>query len=135
MTKYNLGDVVTAIRNAVSLKSPVVEIKKTRITKDFARILCREGFIDEVLEFSSPTQKKTIFLLLRIKYTGLARLPRINNINCLSRPSLRLYERYHKIPQILGGLGLIILSTSRGLLTDREANHYKLGGELLVSVV
>ena len=69
-----------------------------------------------------------------MKYRGIHRIPVITNMQLISRPGLRIYTKHKEIPQILGGLGLVILSTSKGLMTDREARNYKLGGEILCSI-
>jgi small subunit ribosomal protein S8 len=80
-------------------------------------------------------QKKLFFPIgLKLKYYGKDKKSAITNLQCVSRPSLRIYVKRKEIPQILGGLGLIIVSTPLGLMTGREARHRKLGGEVLCSI-
>ena len=128
MVKDSFRDILTRIRNAVIIKSPGVEIPKTRLTQNLAKILLQEGLVEEISETN------TIFLFLRLKYQGETQTPVITNLKLISRPGLRVYTNYKEIPQVLGGLGLIILSTSQGVITDRKARTCKLGGEILCSI-
>lgn len=134
MTNDILSEMLTCIRNAVRIKSPGVEVAKTRITSALAKILVQEGLIEEVLETfpSSIAKRKGSFLFLRLKYCGSVSV--ITNLQRLSRPGLRIYMSYKEIPELLGGLGLLVMSTSKGLITDREAKRRKLGGEILCSI-
>lgn len=135
MTNDTLSDMLTRIRNAVRVKSSMVEVPKTRMTSAVAAVLVREGF----LESAQPTTVNGRALLtLRLKYRANSlpqgRLPVLTNLQRLSRPGLRVYAAHQEIPQILGGLGLVILSTPQGVITDREARVRRLGGELLCSI-
>lgn len=134
MANKTLGEILTRIRNAVRVKSVGVEVKRNRITKRLARIILQEGLITEVKETFSPYKKRIPSLFLHLKYSGVQRTSVITNLRQISRPSSRVYVNYKKIPKILGGLGLIILSTSQGLITNREARIRKTGGELVCSI-
>jgi small subunit ribosomal protein S8 len=136
MTKDILSETLTKIRNAVLIKDLGVEVPKTRIIKKLALILLKEGFVEDVSEAVAISKKKKqdYCFFLRLKYQGINRTSVITNIQIVSRPGLRIYTNYKEIPQILGGLGLIILSTSKGLMTDREARSHQLGGEILCSI-
>jgi small subunit ribosomal protein S8 len=136
MTKHITGDIITIIRNAVRVKSFGVEVQKTQITQSFAKILLQEGLIVELSEFVSfsTNKRRRSFLFLRLKYFGKQNTSVITNLKRVSRPSLRIYTSYNDMPKILGGLGLIILSTPRGLMTDRKAVQRKLGGEIICSI-
>jgi small subunit ribosomal protein S8 len=131
MVQDTLCDTFTRIRNAVCIKSSIVEIPKTRTTEALRKIFYREGFIEEISE--SVKFKKKI-LILRLKYKGIRRVPVIIKLQRISRPGLRIYVKYKEIPQVLDKLGLTILSTSKGLMTNHEAIYFKLGGEVLCSI-
>lgn len=136
MTKDIFRETLTSIRNAILVKSFGVEVKKTRITKSLSRILYKEGLIDEVSEQQSWSNNKKYgdCLFLTLKYIGSERIPVIKDLQRVSRPGLRFYTNHKEIPEILGGLGIVILSTSQGLISDREARSRKLGGEILCSI-
>jgi small subunit ribosomal protein S8 len=110
---------------------------KTRITQSFSKILLQEGLIEEIyypLTSTETTKTKRISLLLRLKYSGTKRDSVITGLKRVSRPGLRIFTKHNEIPQIFGGLGVLILSTSKGLITNREATYSKLGGEIIASV-
>lgn len=135
MTNDTLSDMLTRIRNAVRVKSSMVEVPKTRMTSAVAAVLVREGFLESV---QPTTSNDRPVLTLRLKYRANSltqgRVPVLTNLQRLSRPGLRVYASHQEIPQILGGLGLVILSTPQGVITDREARVRRLGGELLCSI-
>jgi small subunit ribosomal protein S8 len=136
MTKDIFRETLTSIRNALLVKRSGVEVEKTRITEALSKILYEEGLIDKVLEHypSSNKKRKDSQLFLFLKYRGSERSSVITNLQIVSRSGLRFYTNYKEIPRIFGGLGLVILSTSQGLITDREARLRKLGGEVLCVV-
>jgi small subunit ribosomal protein S8 len=128
MLNDTISDVLTRIRNAILVKSQNVFVPKTNTVQEICKILLREGFIESVTETNNG------LLELRLKYLGRERKSCITNLKRISKPGLRVYSNSKEIPQILGGLGIIILSTSNGLMTDKEARAKKIGGELLCSV-
>jgi len=136
MTTKTLSEILTCIRNAVKVKRIGVKIKKSRITKELAEIMLQEGLIEGIQDPFIPhtTKKQTPFLFLQLKYSGIQRTPVITNLQQISRPSSRMYTSCKKIPKMFGNFGLIILSTSRGLITDRRAKAHKMGGELVCSI-
>lgn len=127
MTNDTISDMLTRIRNAIRVKSPTVVIPQTRATEAIASILVREGFLEEVTKANRSLE-------LRLKYRGTERQPVLTNLKRISRPGLRVYANHKEIPQILGGLGVVILSTPQGLVTDREARARRIGGELVCSL-
>nr|BBI28662.1 fusion protein of ribosomal protein L5 and ribosomal protein S8 [Dinophyceae sp. MRD-151] len=132
MTKDIFRETLTSIRNALLVKKSGVEVKKTQMTKALSKILCEEGLIDKISEVPySKKTKKDSKLFLSIKYRGSERASVITNLQMASRSGLRFYTNYKEIPIVFGGLGLVILSTSQGLITDREARFRKLGGEVV----
>lgn len=130
MTNDTISDMLTRIRNAIRVKSPTVVIPKTRATASIASILVREGFVEDV---SYPQASNETFEL-RLKYRGTERQAVLTNLKRISRPGLRVYANHKEIPQVLGGLGRILLSTPQGLVTDREARSRRIGGELVCSI-
>ena len=128
MVNDTISHMLTRIRNACLVKSQTVSIPLTRITSHIARILEKEGFI-ESFQISSSGD-----LLLQLKYLGREKKPCITNLRRLSKPGLRVYVNKKEIPRVLGGMGIIILSTSKGIMTDTEARFYGVGGEVLCSI-
>jgi len=128
MSKDSVGDTLTQIRNANLIKSLSTLVPNTRSNYQILRILQKEGFIKSFSVLS------TKHLMLHLKYTGRGQYPILTNMRRISKPGRRIYTSYKEIPSILGGLGIVILSTSQGILTDREARFKGVGGEILCSI-
>jgi len=128
MGRDAIADIITSIRNANMSKNGIVRIVSTNITENIVKILLREGFIENVRKHQE-SNKNFLVSTLRHKRTRKGIYKTI--LKRISRPGLRIYSNYKKIPKILGGMGIVILSTSRGIMTDREARLEKIGGEIL----
>nr|YP_010179324.1 ribosomal protein S8 [Allium changduense]QUV75769.1 ribosomal protein S8 [Allium changduense] len=128
MGRDAIADIITSIRNANMSKNGTVRIVSTNITENIVKILLREGFIENVRKHRE-SNKNFLVSTLRHKRTRKGIYKTI--LKRISRPGLRIYSNYKKIPKILGGMGIVILSTSRGIMTDREARLEKMGGEIL----
>ena len=128
MVNDTISDMLTRIRNANLVKSNTVVIPFTRINKKIGEILQKEGFIEA---FEESNSKELVFLL---KYIGPKKKPCIINLKRISKPGLRIYVNHKEIPKILGGLGILILSTSKGIMTDKKARILHLGGEILCAI-
>lgn len=128
MSNDTLGDVLTQIRNANLSKNFNTLIIHTKMSYQICQILKKEGFIES---FNILPSKQ---LILYLKYKGKHRKPILTNLRRISKPGRRVYTNYKEIPTILGGLGIIILSTSKGILTDRDARFQRVGGEILCSI-
>ena len=128
MTTDTISDMLTRIRNANLAKHQIVQIPSTKITRSIANVLLAEGFIDSFEELKNGLKSS---LLLSLKYKGKERTPFITKITRASRPGLRLYSNAKTMPRILGGFGTAIVSTSKGLMTDKKAREEGIGGELL----
>jgi len=128
MTNDTIADMLTRIRNASIAKHQIVQIPSTKITKAIAGVLLNEGLIESFEELCNGLQGS---LLLSLKYSGTNRQPVIEKIQRISKPGLRVYSSSKKMPRVLGGFGTAIISTSRGLMTDRQARSEGLGGEVL----
>lgn len=133
MGRDTIAEIITSIRNADMDKKRVVHITSTTITENIVKILFREGFIENVRKYQ---EKKKSFLVLTLRHRRNRKRPYRNflNLKRISRPGLRIYSNSQRIPRILGGIGIVILSTSRGIMTDREARLERIGGELLCSI-
>jgi len=133
MFNDTISDVLTRIRNAGMVDSSTVRIPLTRMSQQLCHILEKEGFISS-FQPDEATNDDPSFLTLHLKYSGPERKPCITNLRRISSPGLRIYTNYKDIPKILGGMGIMILSTSQGLMTDREARFRRIGGEILCSI-
>jgi small subunit ribosomal protein S8 len=124
-----IADMLTRIRNAVQARHEVVDIPASRVKVEVAKILKQEGFI---VDFSiSGDDKKT--LTVTLKY-GPNNEKVISGIKRISKPGLRVYAEVDKLPRVLNGLGIAIISTSTGLLTDKDARKKHVGGEVVAYV-
>nr|YP_010314527.1 ribosomal protein S8 [Cissus trifoliata]UNA64092.1 ribosomal protein S8 [Cissus trifoliata] len=130
MGRDTIADIITSIRNADMDRQVTVRIASTNITENIVKILLREGFIENVRKHQESNK---YFLVLTLRHRRKRKGPyrTILNLKRISRPGLRIYSNYRRIPRILGGMGIVILSTSRGIMTDREARLERIGGEIL----
>nr|UEQ12873.1 ribosomal protein S8 [Euphorbia hirta]WEH01300.1 ribosomal protein S8 [Euphorbia hirta] len=130
MGRDPIAEIITSIRNADMNRKGTVRIAATNITENIIKILLREGFIENVRKHQEGNKK---FLVLTLRHRRKKQVPYKTSLNLkrISRPGLRIYSNYQKIPRILGGMGVVILSTSRGIMTDREARLERIGGEIL----
>ena len=132
MVNYAVSDMITRLRNAIRVKKTKVAIISTLVTQSISDILKREGYIEESYQHINEKGQKELHLVL--KYEGKKMRPVLTNLKCLSKPGVRLYSNTKEIPQVLGGLGITIISTSKGILTDYEARKLGVGGELLCMI-
>nr|YP_009753740.1 ribosomal protein S8 [Trichosanthes nervifolia]QIT05351.1 ribosomal protein S8 [Trichosanthes nervifolia] len=130
MGKDTIANIITSIRNADMNRKGMVRIPSTNITENIVKILLREGFIENVRKHRE-SNKDFWVLTLRHRRNRKGPYKTILNLKRISRPGLRIYSNYQRIPRILGGMGIVILSTSGGIMTDREARLQGIGGEIL----
>lgn len=137
MVNDTISDLLTRIRNANLAYKTNVSLSKTKVHEKICQILEQEGFIEKFyLSEAKPNE-----LIVDLKYhkiqsvsgSGVGK-PCITNLKRISKPGLRIYTNSREIPKVLGGMGILILSTSKGLMTDRQARQARLGGEILCSV-
>jgi small subunit ribosomal protein S8 len=119
---------LTRLRNANLAKHQIVEVPATRMTRNIANILLEEGFIQNFEEVGETFNTQ---LLVSLKYKGKTRQPIITALKRVSKPGLRVYANRKELPRVLGGLGIAVISTSQGVMTDNKARHQGLGGEVL----
>jgi len=127
-----IADMLTRIRNANSAQFETVTMPGSKLKEALAAILEREGFIAGYTVASSPGVPGSE-LAITLKYSA-DRTRTIGGIKRISKPGLRIYARADKMPRVLGGIGVAVLSTSHGLMTDKEARQRHLGGEVLCHV-
>ncbi len=123
-----IADMLTRIRNSTLARHQTTEVPSTKVTRSIAKVLQEEGFIAEFSEAGEGIQAN---LVISLKYKGKNRRPIINALQRVSKPGLRVYSNCRELPKVLGGIGIAIISTSSGIMTDRDARRQGVGGEVL----
>jgi len=127
-----IADMLTRIRNANTAMHDTVRMPSSKLKESLAGILAREGYIDG-FDVRPASQGPGAVLEIRMKYAP-DRTRTIAGLRRVSKPGLRIYARADRMPRVLGGMGVAVLSTSQGLMTDREARQRRVGGEVLCYV-
>ncbi len=130
MTNDIIADMLTRIRNANQMKYETVEVLASKMTKGIAEILKQEGYI---ADYKYEENSKGDRITLTLKY-GEKKEHVIVGLKRISKPGLRVYAKADELPRVLNGLGIAIISTSKGLMTDKKARENKLGGEVLAYI-
>nr|YP_009497390.1 ribosomal protein S8 [Biddulphia biddulphiana]AWT40103.1 ribosomal protein S8 [Biddulphia biddulphiana] len=128
MVTDTISDMITRIRNANMVKHQIVQIPSTKMSIAIASILKDEGFIEDFEVYNETFSK---YLLISLKYMGKSRQPVICKIERISKPGLRVYSNSKKLPKVLNNLGIAIISTSKGVMTNVKAKERGIGGEIL----
>ena len=128
MVTDTISDMLTRIRNANMVKHQIVQIPLTKMSLAIAEILKEEGFINDFENYIEDERK---YLLISLKYIGKSRKSVISKIERISKPGLRVYSNSKKLPKVLDNLGIAIISTSRGVMTNLKAKELGIGGEIL----
>lgn len=123
-----IADYLTRLRNAIQANHRVVEIPASNLKKEITKILFQKGYI---LNYKFEEEGPQGSIKIALKYDPVSKLNAIRNLKRVSTPGLRHYVGYRNMPRVLNGLGIAILSTSKGVMTDKEAKEQKLGGEVL----
>lgn len=126
-----IADMLTRIRNSCMARHETTKVPATKMTRSIAQVLKDEGFIAEFEESGEGVKKE---LVISLKYKGKNRQPIINALKRVSKPGLRVYSNSKDLPKVLGGIGIAIISTSSGIMTDRQARSAGVGGEVLCYV-
>ena len=126
-----ISDFLTRIRNGLAAKKRWVDVPSSALKKRIALVLKEEKFLEDFFFIAGDKNKETIRVFLKYDYQGN---PVIDNIKRISRPGLRVYVSAGEAPRVLDGLGISILSTSKGVLSNKKANHLGVGGEILCEV-
>ncbi len=126
-----IADFITRIRNAVKANHRIVQVPASNLKKEMTKILKEKGYI---LDYKFDEDTKQGIIKIALKYHPVTKVPAIRNLTRISKPGLRKYAGIEKMPRVLNGLGIAILSTSKGVMTDKEAKREKVGGEVLCYV-
>jgi small subunit ribosomal protein S8 len=126
-----IGDFLTRIRNAVQAQHRIVEIPASNLKKEMTKILKEKGYI---MDYKFDDDNKQGVIKIALKYHPVTKAAAIQHIARISTPGLRRYAGTDRMPRVLNGLGIAILSTSKGVMTDKEAKENKVGGEVLCYV-
>ena len=130
MTNDPIADMLTRIRNALMAGLPEVDIPRSKIKIEIARILKAEGYIDD---YVIGDQQPVPMITVRLKYFGSRRerRPVITSLQRISKPGRRVYRGARDLPRVMSGIGIAILTTPKGVMTDQEARRQRVGGEVL----
>jgi small subunit ribosomal protein S8 len=126
-----IADMLTRLRNAAAAKHKTVDVKNSNICQGIAKVLKEEGYVDDFTVLDDGTKQGLIRLTIRYTPTGEQVLREIKRI---SKPGCRVYRSVKDFPRVIQGLGIAVLSTSKGVLSDRQARQQNIGGELLATV-
>lgn len=126
-----IADFLTRVRNAVNAKHRIVEVPASNVKKAITKILFEKGYI---LNYKFEEEGPQGTIKIALKYHPVTKQPAIMNIDRVSRPGLRQYADSENLPRVMNGLGIAIISTSRGIMTDKEARNLHIGGEVLCYV-
>ena len=129
MVNDTISDMLTRIRNANQMKYASVAVLNTKMTREIARILKEEGYIND---YSNNEESKMLDLSLKYGENKKERV--ITGLKRISKPGLRVYAKHDELPRVLNGLGIAIVSTSKGIKTDKQARNAGLGGEVLAYI-
>ncbi len=131
MVNDRIADMLTRIRNANQMKYDTVDVLGSKMTVEIARILKEEGYISEYKLTEAPNGNT---LTINLKYTEGKKTRVITGLKRISKSGLRVYAKHDELPKVLNGLGIAIISTSEGIMTDRDARKKNLGGEVLAYI-
>jgi small subunit ribosomal protein S8 len=123
-----IADYLTRLRNAIKAQHRVVDVPASNLKKEITKILFDKGYI---LNFKFVEEGPQGTIKVALKYDPINKVNAIKNLRRVSTPGLRQYAGYKELPRVLNGLGIAILSTSKGVMTDKEARELKIGGEVL----
>lgn len=126
-----IADYLTRLRNAINAKHRVLEVPSSNLKKEITKILMDKGYI---LNYKFVDEGVSGTIKIALKYDAVNKVNAIKNLKRVSTPGLRKYVGYKEMPKVLNGLGIAIVSTSKGVMTDKEARELKVGGEVLCYV-
>ena len=126
-----IADFLTRLRNAIQAKHRVVEVPASNLKKDITKILFDQGYI---LNYKFEEDGPQGSIKIALKYNPQSKVNAIKSLTRVSRPGMRKYTAYREMPRVINGLGIAIISTSKGVMTNKEAAELKIGGEVLCYV-
>ena len=126
-----IADYIVRIKNAIKANHRIVEIPASGLKKEMTKILLEKGYI---LNYKFEDDSKQGIIKIALKYNTISKVPAIKAIERVSKPGLRKYAGHESLPKVINGLGIAIVSTSKGVMTDKEARTQNVGGEVLCFV-
>lgn len=127
-----ISDYLTRLRNAIKAHHRIVEIPASNLKKEITKVLYEKGYILNYKFDDEATAQGVIKVAL--KYNPVSKIPAIRTISRVSKPGLRKYSKANELPRVINGLGIAIISTSKGVMTDKDARQHKVGGEVICYV-
>ncbi len=131
MITDSIGNYLTSIRNAIMAEHKVVRVPSSNMKKEITKVLMDQGFI---LNYKIDEQEKKELLHIALKYNSITKISAIRGIDRISTPGLRKYSSASNLPRVLNGLGIAVISTSKGIMTDKRARKMNIGGEVICHV-
>lgn len=131
MTTDPIADYLTRVRNGIMARHRVVNVPGSKIKREITRILFEKGYI---LNFKFEEDEKQGNIKIALKYHPVSKISAIKKLDRISKPGLRRYSSSQELPRVLNGLGIAIVSTSKGVMTGKDAEHENVGGEVLCYV-
>ena len=131
MITDSIGNYLTSIRNAILAQHKVVSIPSSNIKKEITKVLMDQGYI---LNYKVETVGVRKHIRIALKYNSITNIPAIRGIDRISKPGLRKYVPANNLPRVLNGLGIAVISTSQGIMTDKKARNLNVGGEVICYV-
>lgn len=129
-----IADLLTRIRNASAVKHRLVVVPASNIKLAILQVMRDSGYISNFKKFDKDTENKFPVIKIALKYDAITREPAIQHIKRVSRPGLRIYKNCEELPRVLNGLGIAIVSTSKGVMSDKQARTNHVGGEVLCTI-
>ena len=131
MITDSIGNYLTSIRNALMAEHKVVRVPSSNVKKEITKVLMDQGFI---LNYKIDKQEKKELIHIALKYNSITKISAIRGIDRISTPGLRKYSSASNLPRVLNGLGIAVISTSKGIMTDKKARKMNIGGEVICHV-
>jgi len=131
MITDSIGNYLTSIRNAIMAEHKVVRVPSSNMKKEITKVLMDQGFI---LNYKIDEQEKKQLIHIALKYNSITKISAIRGIDRISTPGLRKYSSASNLPRVLNGLGIAVISTSQGIMTDKRARKMNIGGEVICHV-
>ena len=128
MITDSIGNYLTSIRNGIMAEHKVVRVPSSSLKKEITKVLMDQGYI---LNYKVETEGVRKHIRIALKYNSITNIPAIRGIDRISKPGLRKYVPANNLPRVLNGLGIAVISTSQGIMTDKKARELNVGGEVL----
>ena len=131
MITDSIGNYLTSIRNAILAEHKVVSVPSSSVKKEITKVLMDQGYI---LNYKFNSDNAQEIIQIALKYNSITKIPAIRGIDRISTPGLRKYSSANDLPRVLNGLGIAVISTSKGIMTDKKARNMNIGGEIICYV-